>query len=175
MKINKEIIKIATVSSLFIICFIFRNKLLYIVSELNKCMHNKKFAVLGIVTSLIVVTIFFSGCTDGGSGTLMLEEETEIPEEKCKSQNLKDEILMIESESCSHCAKAEPKLKELEEEMNVSISFIDASTQEGSKKLEDHKISIKYTPTVIIDCEVLIENKDKEEYREEIQSWKNEE
>lgn len=137
----------------------------------------KKFPVGAFIVFLFIGSIFFSGCTQEDSGnisTISIDSESSFSLEECKERNLQSELIMLESSNCPHCKLAMPKLQELEEELDVNVEYLDLSSSEDREKLDQYKILPKYTPTVLIGCNVLIGDKEKEVFKNAIEDWKNE-
>ena len=125
----------------------------------------KKNTLAALLVFLFLFSVFISGCTINND-SIVIDEETTIPD--CSERGLNDKIIMLEAEICSACKLAKPKLQALEEELDVTITYLDISKAEDREILEEYKVMPRYTPTVIVDCEVLIGNKAKEEYKEAI-------
>ena len=122
-----------------------------------------------LIVTIFIITIFASGCTNNSNITI--NDETPIPYKECSNRGLSNRIIMLESTSCSHCELAKPKLQQLEKELNVNITYYDLSNNEDRKKVEALRITPKYTPTVLIGCNVLIGDKSKEVYKEAIENF----
>ena len=131
----------------------------------------KKIPVFVLIGLLFIISIFASGCTDNNPGFIILENEDSLSEEQCKERGLDDKLMMLESANCPHCKLAIPKLQELEEELNVEIMYLDISKIEDRNTVSEFRIMPKYTPTVLIGCEILIGDISKEEYKQTIEKF----
>ncbi len=93
-----------------------------------------------------------------------LTDEANIPPEECKKRGLYDLAIVLESEYCAACKKVRPALSEVENETGVSFLYVDLSSGEGMAWAEEHGLRPYYTPTVLINCEVLIGAHEKRDY-----------
>jgi len=93
-----------------------------------------------------------------------LTDEEDIPLEECKKRGLYDMAVVLESQYCPACKKLAPVLEEVESETGVSFLLIDLSSSEGTAWAEKHGLRAHYTPTAIINCEVLIGAHEKQDY-----------
>jgi thiol-disulfide isomerase/thioredoxin len=124
----------------------------------------KKIITLIIFLVLLVFTISSCGKkTDPGfSEVITLDHDMILSQSQCSERNLEDKVLMIESEWCGHCATVKPLLKEISEEKNIEISFLDLGKDQ--EKVASYGVNVKYTPTVIINCQVIVGARSKEYY-----------
>jgi len=122
--------------------------------------------------SMLILIILVLGC-DGYTGNvvqsnsseiIILESDNDLPLDFCTEKKLDHNIIMLESQYCGHCKIAKPILKEIAEERNVEITFLDVSQNEDRKIMEDFGLNVKYTPTLVIGCKIIIGGKSKEEY-----------
>ena len=104
---------------------------------------------------------------------ITLDKDITLTSEQCNERNLTDKIIMIESEYCGHCKIARPILEQIAEERDLEIIFLDTSKKEDREKMQNFGISIKYTPTVLINCKVTIGSKEKSEYEAIIDEFLN--
>ncbi|MCD6226671.1 MAG: thioredoxin family protein [Candidatus Aenigmarchaeota archaeon] len=104
---------------------------------------------------------------------ITLDREMTIAQNLCEERNLTDKIIIIESKYCSACRIAVPRLKEIEEELNKSFVFLDISKKCDRDELSKLKLTPKYTPTVLIGCDVYIGVKPKETYEKLIKNFYN--
>ena len=183
MKINPVIIPIIK-NALFkpspikILSFIFCNQHLYIVTisviiVIYKVNGDNMKKIIFIISILLILIV--SGCSSNPTGKstsneqtdleiIVLDKDTLLSSEQCTARGLNKKIIMLESEYCGHCKIIEPILKEIEQEKNINILFLDISKKEDRTKMEDFGIFVKYTPTLLVGCNVLIGSKEKSEY-----------
>ena len=135
---------------------------------------------------IILVITFLSGCkipepteitiTNNVSeelGFILLDREGTIPLDLCSERGLNDKILVLESKYCGACKIAKPKLQEIEQELKIEFIWLDLSKKEDMERLKEFKIIPKYTPTILIGCEVLIGAYPKEKYKPLIENLLN--
>ncbi len=130
---------------------------------------------------VLVMIIAASGCPNGSADydvnatePIMLEKEGAIPHDLCAERGLDDKIIVLETKYCGACKEAVPLLKELEQELGVDILFFDISVNEDREKVEEFGIIVRYTPTVVIGCDVHIGSYPKEKYESLIKKHLNE-
>ncbi|MBW2983344.1 thioredoxin family protein [Candidatus Woesearchaeota archaeon] len=134
---------------------------------------------LRFITAVLILVAITAGCTsddpsaDNDNRTapaepLILTEDQELDPTTCQAHGLEGKNVMLESQSCGHCRQAKPILQSIAYDKNVTIDFVDVSTEKGQSYLEDHDIMIRYTPTVIMDCHVLIGSQQRETYERHI-------
>jgi len=121
--------------------------------------------------SLILIVIIISSCNnsdnppvDGKVTKLLLDQEKTIGIEQCDSRDLTGKYIMIESTYCPHCANVKPILEEISKEQNINFIFL--NTAEDRNELDNYGIEIKYTPTLIFNCQVIIGERDKSYYEQ---------
>jgi len=73
-------------------------------------------------------------------------------------------LIFVGSKYCPHCDSAREILKEIQQERNLTILFLDASKIEDRLIMEKEGISVQYTPTLFVDCEEIIGAREKTEY-----------
>ncbi|MFH1471151.1 MAG: thioredoxin family protein [Candidatus Micrarchaeota archaeon] len=139
--------------------------------------HGKSWIIL-MALFCVVLLYFFS---NGGSGTkeeknweegnktaglavIELTDETAIPPEECEARGLCDMAVVLESKYCAACKKVAPTLDEVENETGISFLRIDLSSSEGAGWTERHGLRVHYTPTVLINCEIIIGTHEKQDY-----------
>ena len=130
---------------------------------------------LTITLLLFLLVIFISSCgnkenqnniTNNNSSTpintLILGQDQTLSPKQCLERNLNNKIIVFESTYCPHCAKVKLILEEIEQEREIEIIFLNLDKDSG--KVASYKILPRYTPTVLIDCQVIIGGRDKEFY-----------
>jgi len=101
---------------------------------------------------------------------LVLDKEGRITLDACSERGLSGKIIVLESEHCSACKIVVPRLQELEIELGKEIIYLDLSKDEDRNRAKEFKILPKWTPTVLINCNVLIGAYPKEKYKELIEN-----
>ncbi|MFH1447524.1 MAG: thioredoxin family protein [Candidatus Micrarchaeota archaeon] len=101
--------------------------------------------------------------TSNNTEIIVLESEGIIRQKQCQERGLVDTMLVLESRDCPACGEAKPILKEVEEEHGVAFEYIDLA-DEGVLAMEGYGVYAMYTPTVIINCRILIGVHSKEDY-----------
>lgn len=104
---------------------------------------------------------------------LSIGKEGMISLEQCSKRGIRDKVIILETKYCSACKVAVPRLREIEKELNAEFMYFDLSKQEDLKKFKEFKIWPKYTPTVIIGCDVLIGSYSKDKYKILIEKFLN--
>ncbi|MCK4429572.1 MAG: hypothetical protein KAU95_04295 [Candidatus Aenigmarchaeota archaeon] len=148
-----------------------------------------------IVIFLFILVILVSGCIsesgitgnahmnnstqNNGLEVLILDKGEPIPMDACLERNLSDKIILLESKYCGACKAVVPILKELEAEYKSELKsgfiFLDLSEEDDRKIAYEFKIMPKYTPTVLIGCNIHIGAKSKEIYKQAIDDFLNSE
>ena len=104
---------------------------------------------------------------------ITLDGEMSIAQNLCQDRNLDDKIIVIESKYCSACRILVPRLKEIEEELGKEFIFLDLSQECDRNRLSEFKIMPRFTPTILIGCDVYIGVKPKETYKRLIKNFYN--
>ena len=102
---------------------------------------------------------------------LVLDKEGRITLDACSERGLSDKIIVLESKYCSACKVVVPRLQEIETELGKEIIYLDLYKEEDKITAKEFKIWPKWTPTVLIGCDVLIGSYSKEKYKEAIQEF----
>lgn len=141
----------------------------------------KKLLIAGSVVGIIIVVlisyyiIMQPSEVDINNSTglefIFLSDEGTIPQELCSERNLNDKIIVLEKKYCGACKIAVPRLREIEQELQSEFIYLDLSEEEDIEKLKDFKVIPKYTPTVLIGCNIYIGAYSKEEFKEAIESF----
>ncbi|MCK4520664.1 hypothetical protein KAT95_02230 [Candidatus Parcubacteria bacterium] len=100
----------------------------------------------------------------------VLDKEGRIALDACLERGLSDKIILLESKHCSACKIVVPRLQELEMELGKEIIYLDLSKEEDRNRAKEFKIWPKWTPTVLIGCDVFIGAYSKEKYKEAIEN-----
>ena len=123
-----------------------------------------------LVTILFLVLILINGCgkkdNPNFSEIIILDQDITLNQTKCSERNLEDKVIMIESKWCGHCSKVRPLLEEISEEKGVDITFLNLGRDH--EEIVSYGIDVKYTPTVLINCNVVIGARSKEYYEDVI-------
>jgi len=102
---------------------------------------------------------------------ILLDEEGIIASDLCSERGFDDKVIILESRYCGACRIAVPILKEIEEEEQAEFLFLDLSEKCNLEKMKEFRIMPKYTPTILIGCEVLIGAYSKEKYKALIEDF----
>lgn len=121
--------------------------------------------IIGFVIFMLIATMiyFFSKKIDSNSVVIVNDQEM-IPEKACNE--IKDEILVIIKTGCPACAKAEPILKEIEEEKNLKFIYINTAIEEQRSELIKLGFVPEGVPAFIVNCKVHLGALSKEKYLE---------
>ena len=96
---------------------------------------------------------------------LLLDKEGIISPELCTERDLNNKIIVLESKYCGACRVAVPRLREIDQELQAGIIFLDLSEEQNVRIMEEFKVYPQYTPTVLIGCDIHIGAYEKEVYR----------
>ena len=130
-----------------------------------------KIAVVLIILCFLGLTMA-SGCTSKEpeiqieNQVYMIEDESDIPPEY--SALLKNKVIVLESKYCTACKVIIPKLENIEKELNMEFEYLDLSEESARQRTIGLGIIPQYTPTVVINCKVLIGAYPEDVYRETI-------
>ncbi|MCK4453938.1 hypothetical protein KAU51_01140 [Candidatus Parcubacteria bacterium] len=102
---------------------------------------------------------------------LVLDREGRISLDACSERGLSNKIILLESKHCRACKVVVPRLQEIERELGPEIIYLDLSKEEDRNRAKEFKIWPKWTPTVLIGCDVLIGAYSKEKYKEVIENF----
>jgi len=133
---------------------------------------------------LVLTAIMISGCTEQPTEVnlsnnitnsdldyIFLDGEGEIPLELCSERTIDDKIILLVSKYCGACKIVIPRLEEVEKELQIEIIYLDSSKNEDLEKIKELKIIPRYTPTLLIGCDVYIGAYPKEKYKELIKNF----
>ena len=113
---------------------------------------------------IIGIVVLVSGCTSPDNGTIYIDIGDVIPDAACAARGINDRVLVIHKTGCTACDIAVPRLREAEQELNMSFEYINTVEAGGIERLEDLKIMPYWTPTVLIKCKAYAV-KTKDEYK----------
>lgn len=120
--------------------------------------------------SLIIFTLFLllfiTAC--GTPDNITIENEGEINAEFCNVKGLEDRVIVFESRYCHNCKDAKPKLEAASKKLNKDFEFLDLADKEDFVRMQMMDIEVKYTPTILANCHVIIGSKSESEYKKEI-------
>lgn len=126
---------------------------------------NKKNLRVGIVSLIVAIAIIaliiWLIKLPRNSGVL-LEDGTILSEARCQGL---ESVIVIHGAGCPACAIALPRLRELEQELNMNFSYYDLAVEQDREKVLSLGLIPKAIPTVIIRCKVYVGVYCKEEYR----------
>ncbi len=134
--------------------------------------------IIGVVIAAVIVGYFVyanqnSNSNQNGNNlaVLVLDKEEIIDLDACAARNFSNKIIILESKYCGACKVVIPALKQIEQELSAEFFFFDLSKKEDTEKLKKFKIWPKYTPTVLIGCKILIGDHQKDEYKQIIENF----
>ena len=127
----------------------------------------KKRVVIGIIALLLGLAIiglvtWFANITPEKPNEIVLKDKAIIPTEICAQLN---KVTVIHQAGCSACAIALPRLREIEEELNLSFDYYDLAIEEKRNEILSLNLIPQAVSTVIINCEVYVGVRSKDEYR----------
>ena len=96
----------------------------------------------------------------------VIENEDDIPPEY--SAPLENKVIVLYSKYCSACKVAIPRLKNIEQELDMQFEYLDLSEESARQRIMELGIVPHYTPTVIANCKVLIGAYPEDVYKEAI-------
>ncbi len=131
----------------------------------GKKAKNKKlvlgFIALAIAIAIIVLVIVFSKINP--SGEILLKDGITLPQEICS--NLSN-VTIIHQAGCSACVIALPRLRELEQELNLNFKYYDLAIENERQEVLNFGVTPQAVPTTIIYCKVYVGVRSKEEYKD---------
>lgn len=99
-------------------------------------------------------------------GLVFLDKEGTLSCELCDPRGLHNKIIFLESKFCGACKVAKPRIKTAAQETGVEVLFLDlAERTDLQKATEQFQVMVKFTPTMLVDCDVYIGSKSLEEYQ----------
>jgi glutaredoxin len=119
---------------------------------------------LAIAIFIILIIVFLSKTEGNG---IYLNDGSTLPQDVCQKLG---KVTIIHEAGCSACAIALPRLRELEQEMNMSFDYYDIVIDNDKNKLLSLNLMPRAVPTIIINCKVYVGVREKEEYRLAIQA-----
>lgn len=126
----------------------------------------KKIWLLLMFIAVIAIIVFFILIIQKSEEVLLVDGE-EIPMTTCVKLN---RVTLIGKEGCPHCAIAESRLKELEQELGMEFKYYDLARGEDAQEVKEFNLIVQFVPSVIIDCKVYVGVRDKEQYKKYIQN-----
>jgi thiol-disulfide isomerase/thioredoxin len=99
----------------------------------------------------------------------VIKKDGNLPILECNVRKLSGKVLVFHAAHCGACKIAVPILQELEQELNMTFKYYDLDVEEDAAAVRELKLVPYYTPTVIINCKVLIGAKEKGIYKEELE------
>lgn len=137
--------------------------------------------IFGIVILAVLAYMLYSTASPGpthinfnnntSDGLIVLNGEGTIQEELCIARNLDDKIIVLESKYCGACRIAIPRLEKIEEELGIEIIYLDLSEDSDAEKTREFGLSPRYTPTLLVGCDVYIGVQSEDDYRTIIENF----
>ncbi len=119
---------------------------------------------------LVLVILLAWGCANENQPqdipVLRIDAEGTISQANCSMRGLDGKVLVLESKYCGACRMTVPILEGIEAERGLDFIFLDLAEPKARQQLEQYGIMNTYTPTVIVDCEVYIGHRSKEEFEQ---------
>lgn len=115
----------------------------------------------------ILAIIAFFAIVLQKSPEVILVDGSIVPEPTCSNI---DKVVIIGRTGCPHCAIAESRLEELEQELGMEFKYYNLAMVEDSQEVKELGLIVQFVPSVIINCKVHIGAKSKEEYELYIQN-----
>jgi thiol-disulfide isomerase/thioredoxin len=127
-------------------------------------------SILSIV-SILLVSFCISSTNDNNTTNntqdfILLKDGDTINDDICIVRGIKNKILVFHETGCGACAIAIPRLKEIENELNMTFEYIDLATKEGVNKVQELKIAPYAVPTIIVNCKAYTGVRSKDEYKQ---------
>ena len=113
--------------------------------------------------AIIVLVVWFAKLPKNSS--TLLQDGFVLPEAKCHNIN---KVAVIYGAGCPHCAVALPRLRQLEQELNMSFTYYDLAIGKDKETILSLGLIPEGVPTAIINCKVYVGVRDKEEYKQAI-------
>lgn len=127
---------------------------------------NKKltwgFIALIAAIIIVIVLILLTRAPETPSEKILLKDGTPLPAVICGQLQ---KVTVIHAAGCSACAIAIPRLRELEEELNMTFSYYDLAVEQEKQAILDYGLIPEAVPTAIINCKVYVGVRSKEEYK----------
>lgn len=132
----------------------------------------KKRLLLGVIAliigiAIVALVIWFANIPSEHPGEITLKDGITLPQDICSQLQ---KVTVIHQAGCSACAIALPRLRELEQELNMSFKYYDLAISNEKDAVLAMGLIPQAVPTVIINCKVYVGVKSKDEYRSLITS-----
>jgi thiol-disulfide isomerase/thioredoxin len=129
---------------------------------------NKKilFGVVGLVIVVAVIILLLILSKQQGTN-IMLKDGTVLDNATCARL---EKVIVIHEAGCPACAVALPRLRELEQELNLSFSYYDIAINKDREKIVSLGVIPVAVPTLVANCKVYVGAKSKEEFKSIITS-----
>jgi len=121
---------------------------------------------------LVLLLVSAASCQkEKDNSTIVLDKDKVIDKNICIEKNLDNKIIQLESKFCGHCATVKPILENLAKENNVEITFLDSSDEQDREIIDSYNLQVLFTPTLIIDCKVVVGGQSEETYKDLIKEF----
>ncbi len=131
-------------------------------------MEFKNKYIFYIIIALIIFILFYLNYPKEETGLIILSDGEILPNNICNLIN--NQIIVIDRTGCSACAVAVPRLKELENELNINIKYYDMAIEEERNELLSMNFTTNYVPALVVNCKAYIGVRSKEEFKDIIQN-----
>ncbi|MEM2955031.1 MAG: hypothetical protein QW625_03735 [Candidatus Nanoarchaeia archaeon] len=115
-----------------------------------------------IAIIIIVLLIILIKQPQTPSDKITLKDGITLPQANCAQLG---KVTVIHATGCGACAMTIPKLKELEDELNMTFNYYDLTIEQEKQAILDYGLIPEAVPTVIINCKVYVGFRNKEEFR----------
>jgi glutaredoxin len=128
--------------------------------------HKKKsLGLLALILAILIIVLLFVFVKFPKNGGVLLKDGAVLNETICKQI---DNITVIHRAGCVHCAAVLPRLRELEQELNMSFTYYDIAISQDNGKVVSLNLIPEGVPTVIINCKVYVGERSKDDYKSAI-------
>lgn len=125
----------------------------------------KGIIALVIAIIIIVLLIILIKQPQTPPDKITLKDGITLPQLNCAQL---EKVTVIHATGCSACAIAVLRLRELEQELNLSFNYYDLVIEQDKETILNFGLIPQAVPTVITNCKVYVGVRSKEEYKEAI-------
>jgi glutaredoxin len=112
----------------------------------------KKYVLFLMFITIIAIVILFAIILQK-TPEVMLVDGSIVPEPTCSKI---DRVIAIGRTGCPHCAIAESRLKELEQEFDMEFKYYNLAISEDAQEVKEFGLIVQFVPSIIINCKVYI-------------------
>ncbi len=122
-------------------------------------------ALVIIIAIIVILIIIPKDSNNNGNGDILLKDGMIIPPARCEKLG---KVTAIHAAGCGACAIAIPRLQDLEQELSMEFDIYDLAINDDKEKILELGLIPEAIPTIIINCEVYVGVRSKEQYKEAI-------